>query len=95
MSTTTTQTQPDISYHPDFTKFQLRTERLKQQRPSNVGLPAGFPQKLQGPIVWEGKDFTDEMEWTLSLNEEQLKEIHNALVNFKGQWNPNIHSLGL
>lgn len=86
MSTTATQTQPDISYHPDFTKFQLRTERLKNQRPPNAGLPPGFPKKLEGPIVWEGKDFTNESEWTLPLNEENLEEIHNALLYFKGQW---------
>jgi hypothetical protein len=88
MSTTATETQakqPDITYHPDFTNFQLRTERLKSQRPSNIGLPAGFPEKLEGPIVWEGKDFTDDKQWTLSLNEENLEEIYNALVHFKGQ----------
>ncbi|KAG0647274.1 hypothetical protein D0Z07_7059 [Hyphodiscus hymeniophilus] len=67
MSRTTT-VQPDISYHPDYTKFRLRTERLKEERPPNIGLPAYF---------------TDETEWTLSLNEQNLKEIHEALVHFK------------
>lgn len=87
MSTTTTQTeatQPDISYHPDFTKYQLRTERLKHQRAADIGLPEGFPRNLRGPIVWEGKNFTDDKQWTLSLNKENLEEVHHALISFKG-----------
>lgn len=82
-ATFTTQTQPDISYNPDYTKFQLRTERLKSQRLSNPQLPSGFPQKLTGPLVWEGKDFTDEKDWTFVLTPEHLTEIENALVHFK------------
>ena len=82
-ATFTTQRQPDISYHPDYTKFQLRIERLKSQRQSNPQLPSGFPQKLTGPLVWEGKDFTDEKDWTFVLTPEHLVEIENALVHFK------------
>ena len=80
---TQTQTQPDISYHPDFEKYQLRTERLKPFRKEKSSLPPGFPQQLTGPLVWEGKDFTDEKQWTFSLIEEHLEEIHNALQHFK------------
>ncbi|TVY73503.1 Taurine hydroxylase-like protein SAT17 [Lachnellula suecica] len=78
-----TQRQPDISYHPDFEKYQLRTERLKRLRPATPVLPAGFPAQLTGGLVWEGKDFTDEKQWTFSLDESHLAEIHRALGNFK------------
>lgn len=88
MSTTITTIQPDISYHPDYTKFQLRTERLKPSRPANPQLPHGFPHKLTGPLVWEAKDFEDESEWTLVLTSDHLSEIHEALIHFKcKQWN--------
>jgi hypothetical protein len=90
MSTTEIQTQaqqPDISYHPDPAKYKLRTERLKSQRPK-AGLPTGFPKQLKGPIVWEGKDFTDEKQWTLCLSEDNLKEIHEALLYFKSGGRP-------
>jgi len=83
MSATITQKQPDISYHPDYTKFNLRTERLKFERPSIPQLPPEFPRKLTGPLVWEGKDFTDEKDWTFVLTPEHLDEIENALVHFK------------
>lgn len=78
-----TERQPDISYHPDFEKFQLRTERLKASRSSNEALPDGFPTQLSSPLVWEGRDFKHESSWTLSLNEAQLNEIHQALLKFK------------
>jgi hypothetical protein len=87
MATTLSQRQPDISYHPDFEKYQLRTERLKAQRPSNPSLPTAFPQELTGPLVWEGHDFTDESEWTFTLSEKQLDEIQNALDSFKRKYN--------
>jgi len=75
--------QPDISYHPDFEKYQLRTERVKAQLPHPTRLPDGFPDQLTGGLVWDGKDFTNELEWTFSLNEDHLAEIHEALLHFK------------
>lgn len=77
------QRQPEISYHPDLANFHSRSERLKQQRSPNQTLPDGFPQELTSPLVWEGKDFTNEKEWTFSLTETQLQEINNALIHFK------------
>jgi hypothetical protein len=82
MAATLTRTQPDISYHPDFEKYKLRTERVKAQLPPHSSLPVGFPESLAGPLVWEGKDFTDEGEWTFTLNESHLDEIHKALQYF-------------
>jgi hypothetical protein len=75
--------QPDISYHPDFKKYQLRTERIKAHLPANTTIPTGFPKELKGPLVWEGKYFTEERDWTVSVNETQLHEIHQALIYFK------------
>jgi hypothetical protein len=79
--------QPDISYHPDFEKYQLRSARLKElrARAPDSSLPAGFPKQLTSPLVWEGKDFVDESEWTVSLSGPQLAEIHEALLHFKGK----------
>lgn len=75
--------QPDISYHPDFTKYQLRTERIKSQLPANIGLPPRFPKQLTGPLVWEGEDFVDERAWTFVLSELHITEINQALFYFK------------
>ncbi|KAH6665532.1 hypothetical protein B0J14DRAFT_606306 [Halenospora varia] len=83
-----TSRQPDITYHPDFQKYQQRTERLKSQKAINGVLPVNFPTQLSGPLVWEGQDFPDETEWTFSLNTTQLEEIDKALTHFKGLSKP-------
>lgn len=85
MVTTTIQQQPDISYHPDYEKYQIRIERLREQRASHTALPPSFPEKLAGPLVWEGQDFTDESEWTFVLTPDQLNEINSALLYFNGE----------
>ncbi|KAK6354876.1 hypothetical protein TWF696_004007 [Orbilia brochopaga] len=78
--------QPDIEYHPDRDKFQARMTLRLQNEPGllDTPLPAGFPVKVEGPIVWEGKDWTEEKQWVYELNEAELKEIEEALNHFKG-----------
>lgn len=90
-TTTTTETllqskQPDIQYHPDQAKFQARTARRLAENPNlaQTSLPAGFPLKVEGPIVWEGKDWTSEDQWVYKLSAAELQEINDALAHFKG-----------
>ena len=83
-STTITQaTQPDISYHPDKQKYLWRKEQIELSIPANIKLPSLFPEQLTGPLVWDGRNFTDEREWTFVLSEPHLKEVHEALLHFK------------
>lgn len=87
LSATTAEKQPDISYHPDEAKWRARTARRLAEDPTlpNQPLPEGFPAKVEGPIVWEGKDFTSEDQWVVKLTEEQLQEIDDALKHFKSK----------
>lgn len=82
--TVTQETQPDILYHPDKQKYLLRAEQIRTELPANTELPSQFPQQLTGPLVWTGEEFTDEREWTFVLSELHLREIHDALLHFKG-----------
>lgn len=90
--TTTTSTQltspvqPDIAYHPDVEKYLARSKRRLAESPDlpNVGLPPNFPKRVDGPIVWEGKDWSGEDQWVYRLNELELREIDDALQHFKG-----------
>ncbi|KAH0584426.1 hypothetical protein H2248_009967 [Termitomyces sp. 'cryptogamus'] len=77
--------QPDIEYHPDEGKYRARSMRLFTENPdrANVPLPEGFPVQVDGPIVWEGKNWTNEDRWIYRLNAEQLEEINDALGYFK------------
>lgn len=87
MSTTqiiTQPTQPDIEYHPDFAKYQGRTQRRKETDTLQTTLPEGFPQKLDSPLVWDGKDVEQRDDWIYQLSDDQLNEIDSALKSFKG-----------
>jgi hypothetical protein len=88
MSATVTITQPvqpDIQYHPDYVKYQARTRHRKETDSLQTSLPAGFPQKLTSPLVWEGKDIEERSDWIYQLSDEQLDEIDAALKSFKGK----------
>ena len=75
--------QPDISYAPDYAKFQARAaQRVKTERlPTSV--PEGFPDQLKGDMVWEGDTIAETYDWTYVLSEEQLAEIDEAVKHFK------------
>ncbi|KAJ3815406.1 hypothetical protein EV368DRAFT_30549 [Lentinula lateritia] len=77
--------QPDISYHPDEVKYKQRTARRLTENPNlpKSQLPSGFPSKVEGPIVWEGKDWISEDQWVFHLSPAQLQEIDDALAHFK------------
>lgn len=89
------QTQPDIDYHPDEAKYRARTARQLAANPDRVRqpLPEGFPAKVEGPIVWEGKDWKGEHQWVYRLSTSELQEIDGALAHFKGtlEMSPNRH----
>lgn len=78
--------QPDISYHPDEAKYLARTARRLAEDPSlpDVPLPDGFSPGVEGPIVWDGGDWTSEDQWVYQLSGAELKEIDAALEYFKG-----------
>lgn len=87
-ATITQPVQPDIQYHPDFEKYQARTRHRKETESLQTSLPAGFPQKLTSPLVWEGKDIEQRSDWIYKLSDEQLDEIDAGLKSFKGK---NMH----
>lgn len=85
VQTITKLTQPDIEYHPNYAKYQDRTRRRKETETLQTSLPAGFPEKLESPLVWEGKDIEKQSDWIYMLSNAQLDEIDAALKSFKGE----------
>ncbi|KAI1434405.1 TfdA family taurine catabolism dioxygenase TauD [Xylaria sp. CBS 124048] len=92
MSTTTTTTattvlkavgQPDISYHPEYEKWQARAARRLQDPNLPKSVPKGLPERLTGEFVWEGQTVADEYNWTYVLTPEHLAEIDQALAHFR------------
>ena len=84
VETITKPVQPDIQYHPNWEQYQARTRRRKETELLQTSLPAGFPQKLISPLVWEGKEVEKQSDWIYQLSDAQLDEIDAALKSFKG-----------
>ncbi|KAH3964411.1 hypothetical protein HBH98_117340 [Parastagonospora nodorum] len=75
--------QPDISYHPDWNKYQARVARRTQTEELPKNLPEGFPKELKGDLVWEGETLAQNYTWTYVFSADQLADIDNALAHFK------------
>ncbi|CAL5868640.1 uncharacterized protein PFLUO_LOCUS2867 [Penicillium psychrofluorescens] len=91
VQTITKPVQPEIQYHPNFEQYQARTRLRKETESLPTSLPAGFPQKLVSPLVWEGKDVENRSDWIYQLSDAQLDEIDAALKSFKALNKPLGH----
>lgn len=78
--------QPDISYAPDYDKYQARAARRLQSGNLPTTLPEGFPEQLNGDLVWEGNTLAETYDWTYVLSKDQLAEIDRAVGHFKCQF---------
>lgn len=74
--------QPDITYHPDWNKYQARVARRTQTEDLPKKLPEGFPKELKGDLVWEGGTLAQNYTWTYVFSAAQLAEIDDALAHF-------------
>ncbi|KAJ6089771.1 hypothetical protein N7467_004987 [Penicillium canescens] len=84
--------QPDISYEPDFEKYQNRTKRRLASEDTSQALPDGFPQQLKSDLVWDASDYpqvgSGNEPWVYNLTAVELEEIDQALAHFKGLQKP-------
>ncbi|PYH97888.1 taurine catabolism dioxygenase family protein [Aspergillus ellipticus CBS 707.79] len=54
------------------------------RREWGLPLPVGWPKRLEGPLVWEGKDLLAQPErWIHILTPDELLEVDAALQHFK------------
>ena len=87
ITTETVTKQPDISYAPDFTKYELRTKlRLQSEEIRSKVLPAGFPQRLESDLVWDGESLPAKYDWTYELTKEDVDELEGALKHFQSMF---------
>ncbi|KAL4796862.1 hypothetical protein BDV19DRAFT_397977 [Aspergillus venezuelensis] len=75
--------QPDIDYAPNYEKWQARAAQRLAEGGLETKVPEGFPEQLEGDLVWEDETLAESYDWTYVLNAEQLDEIERALVHFK------------
>jgi hypothetical protein len=75
--------QPDITYTPDFDKYQVRTKKRLTTEKLAQSLPDGFPSKLESDFVWEGETVNKSYDWVYELGAKDVAELEAALEHFK------------
>ncbi|KAL7619802.1 hypothetical protein AAE478_010347 [Parahypoxylon ruwenzoriense] len=83
--------QPDITYAPDFRKYEVRRDQRIKSGGLLKELPKGLPRELTGKLVWEGETLGKTYKWTYVLEPSQLSEIELALKHFKSLGVPLGH----
>jgi hypothetical protein len=79
------QAYADIDYSIDEAKYRARSEAIVRAGGLETEVPRGWPNALQGPLVWTGTDFKDEAEYVLYLTDADKVELVEALDYFKEQ----------
>ena len=75
--------QPDITYAPDHEKWVARAKTRQETEDLPTVLPAGFPQKLDSVLVWDGNTLAESYDWNYVLTPSDLEEIDRGLHHFK------------
>jgi hypothetical protein len=78
-----------IGYVPDLELYQARLESSRRRLEASGGvgvLPKGWPQVLQGPLVWSRSELQSSNEWTYHLSNMDIQEIRSSLEYCKGKW---------
>ncbi|KAK0615150.1 hypothetical protein B0T17DRAFT_610146 [Bombardia bombarda] len=73
----------DITYDVDEKKYLARAEARVKAGGLPTTVPAGWPTKLDGPLVWDSDSFPDEKEYVYNLTGDDKTELLEALASFK------------
>lgn len=73
-----------IDWVPNLERYlQLVDSRFQKGLPCPAVIPQGFPAFVEDPSCWSAKDIKI-ADIIHALSSEEIKEIENALVHFKG-----------
>ena len=75
-----------LEYVPSLDTYIAWQQQLGSTKPQRkiIALPAGFPERYQSKMVWEGSG-VQKSKWVVLLSESHLQEIDNTLQFFQGQ----------
>ncbi|KAL5336517.1 hypothetical protein BJX70DRAFT_280719 [Aspergillus crustosus] len=77
-------TYSKIGYEFDEIAYRKRVQASLAAGKLPIRVPAGWPSRLSGPLVWTKGDFSDNTEHVYYLTDEDKQEILEALKTFKG-----------
>jgi hypothetical protein len=86
MAAVQVQLQPDIQYHPDYSKFLDRSKKRLERETLTTTLPPGLPKHLSSSFVWDGNKIQGRDDWVVALTDGHLEEVDRALSHFKGKF---------
>ena len=81
--------QPDIQWHPNREAYAERTKRRLLTEKLATTVPGGWPKRVEGPEVWEGKDLTikngepGDANLIVQLSGENISDLEKATSHFK------------
>lgn len=78
----------DIEYEIDEQKYLARSKARMAAGGLPTEVPPGWPQKLEGPLVWSSNDFPNEDEYVYTLTDDDKTELLYALHSFKSKFLP-------
>lgn len=73
-----------IGWVPDPETYRRRLRSSESARSAGGGLPAGWPERLRGPLTWSGQGMTDQGN-VFHLSRQHKAEIDRALASVKGE----------
>ncbi|KII87271.1 hypothetical protein PLICRDRAFT_177042 [Plicaturopsis crispa FD-325 SS-3] len=78
---------PDYEYRPEW--FSREDASYTAPPPEEDPLPAGFPEKAEGPAVWDGKELQNQPErWLYTFTDADNAEIDAAVKAFVASGRP-------
>ena len=81
------------SHFAQFHNDSSQNTLSKPSPPENMGLPPGLPTHLDGASAWSGSDSEQADFYHLLLDEDDVREVENAVEAFKGAYTvPSLYS---
>ncbi|KAK2747000.1 hypothetical protein FQN57_002572 [Myotisia sp. PD_48] len=71
-----------IGWEPNWEEFQERLRERQTDEELQKEVPAGWPDQLEGPLVWHGQDLI-QSEYVLELSVEERIEVIQAMSSCK------------
>src|SRR4051794_8033691 len=66
--------------------IEILSSLVDSPQTSTTKVSDGFPSVLDGPLLWEGKDFaSDPGQYIYELSQEEIGELEKAIIYFKSK----------
>ena len=81
--------QPDIEWVPEYSKYLARQEKRRATENLQTQVPFGWPERVDGPEVWDGSKFKTEngglgdATWVVHFKPSHIRDLERALAYYR------------